>query len=88
MSTITWRVSVGFIALFLTAMLRLSCKRDDPLLAHAAAPARHRRAVERQVVAEELLAGQTLEIQVLDPADAQRLVRQVEGVLEDGEPRY
>ena len=60
----------------------------DPLLAHALTPARHRRAVEWQFMLEELLAAQILEIGVLNPTRAQRLVRQVEGVLEDRQPGH
>ena len=47
------------------------------LLAQALAPARQRRAVEGQLVAEALLAAEVLVIGVLDPARAQHLVRQV-----------
>src|SRR5438552_13054343 len=39
-------------------------------------------------MAEELLAAQILEIRVLHPARAQLLVRQVEGVLENGKARH
>ena len=35
-------------------------QRDELLLAHALAPARQRRAVERQLVTEELLAAEQL----------------------------
>lgn len=63
-------------------------QRAQPLLAHAAPPARHRRAVEGQVVAEELFAAEILEIGVLHPAGAQLLVRQVEGMFEDRQPRH
>jgi hypothetical protein len=46
-------------------------------LAQALAPARQRRAVEGQFVAEALLAAEVLVIRVLHPARAQHLVRQV-----------
>ena len=63
-------------------------QRVETLLAHALAPARDRRAVERQFVAEELLAAEELEVGVLDPARAQRLVGQIVRVLEDRQPRH
>src|SRR5450432_2954542 len=52
------------------------------------APARHRRAIEHQPMLEKLLAAEVLVIGVLDPAFAQRLIRQVIGVLEDGQPGH
>ena len=58
-------------------------QRDELLLAHALAPARQRRSVERQLVTEELLATEELEVRVLDPARAEVLVRQIARVLED-----
>ena len=63
-------------------------QRHELLLAHALAPARQRGAVEHQPVLEELLAAEVLEIRVLDPALAQRLVGEVVHVLEDGKPRH
>ena len=63
-------------------------QRRQPLLAHALAPARQRRAVEHQLVLEELLAAEELVIRVLDPALAQHLVGQIVGVLEDRQPRH
>ena len=63
-------------------------QRLQPLLAHAVAPARQRRAIEHQPVLEELLAAEELVIGVLDPALAQHLVGQVIGVLEDRQPRH
>ena len=63
-------------------------QRDELLLAHPLAPARQRRAVERQLVPEELLAAEELEIRVLDPALAELLVGQVVRVLEDRQPRH
>jgi hypothetical protein len=50
--------------------------------------ARQRRAVEHQPMLEELLAAEVLEIRVLGPALAQRLVAEVIGVFEDGKPRH
>ena len=63
-------------------------QRDELLLAHPLAPTRQRRAVEGRLVPKELLAAEQLEIRVLDPALAQRLVRQVMHVLEDRQPRH
>ena len=63
-------------------------QRDEPLLPHALAPARQRRAVEGKLMAEELLAAEQLVIRVLDPALAQHLVREVVHVLEDRQPRH
>ena len=45
-------------------------QRHQPLSAHALAPAGQRRAVERRLVLEKLLAAEMLEIGVLDPAIA------------------
>ena len=63
-------------------------QRDKPLLAHALAPARQRRAVEGQLVLEDLLAAEQLVIGVLDPACAQILVGEIVHVLEDRKPRH
>ena len=63
-------------------------QRDELLLAHALAPARHRRAVERQRVLKELLAAEQLIIRVLDPALAQNLIGEVVHMLEDRQPRH
>ena len=63
-------------------------QRDELLLAHALAPARHRRAVERQRVLKELLAAEQLIIGVLDPALAQNLVGQIVHMLEDRQARH
>jgi hypothetical protein len=52
-------------------------QRGQFLLAHALAPACHRRAIKRQPMTEELLATEQLIIGVLQPALAQHLVRQV-----------
>jgi hypothetical protein len=43
-------------------------QRDELVLAHALAPARQRRTVEGELVAEELLAAEQLVVRVLDPA--------------------
>ena len=56
------------------------------LLAHALAPARHRRAVEHQRVLKELLAAEQLIIGVLDPALAQNFVGEIVHMLEDRQP--
>ncbi len=63
-------------------------QRDQVFLAQPLPPARHRRAVERELVPEHLLAAEELVIRVLDPALAQRLVRQVVHVLQDEEPGH
>jgi hypothetical protein len=60
-------------------------ERDQLVLAHALTPAGQRRTVERERVAEELLAAEQLIIRVLDPALAQDLVGEVAHVLEDGQ---
>src|SRR6185437_2796135 len=51
-------------------------------------PARQRRAVEGQLVLEELLAAEELVIGVLDPARAQILVGEIVHMLEDRKPRH
>jgi hypothetical protein len=58
-------------------------QRLQPLLAHAGAPARQRRAIEHQPMLEELLAAEVLVIRVLDPALAQHFIGQIISVLED-----
>ena len=63
-------------------------RRDELLLAHPLASARQRRAVERLLVAEELLAAEELQVGVLNPARAELLVGQIVRVLEDREPRH
>ena len=60
-------------------------ERQQPLLAEALAPARQRRALERQLVLKELLATEQLEIRVLQPARTERLVGEIVQVLEDGQ---
>jgi len=49
---------------------------------------RHRRAIERQLVAEAQFAAEELVIRVLQPARAQHLVRQIVHVLQDEQPRH
>jgi hypothetical protein len=49
-------------------------QRRQALLAEPLAPARHRRAIEGQLVPEHMLAAEILEVRVLDPARAERLV--------------
>ncbi|MGF6430983.1 hypothetical protein AB7M47_008101 [Bradyrhizobium elkanii] len=58
-------------------------QRDELLLAEPLAPARHRRSIERQPVAEAQLAAEVLIIGVLDPAAAQHLIREIVHVLQD-----
>jgi hypothetical protein len=58
-------------------------QRDELLLAEPLAPARHRRSIERQPVAEAQLAAEVLVIGVLDPAGAQHLIREIVHVLQD-----
>ena len=61
-------------------------QRHQLRLAEPLPPARQGRAVERQLVAEAQLATEVLIIRVLEPARAQRLVREVVHVLQDEEP--
>ena len=63
-------------------------QRHELLLPHPLAPARQRRAVEGQLVLEELLAAEQLVVGVLDPARAQILVGEIVHVLEDRKPRH
>jgi hypothetical protein len=58
------------------------------ILAQALAPARQRRAVERQLVAERQLAAEVLVIRVLQPARAQHLVAEVVHVLQNEQPSH
>ena len=60
----------------------------DALLPHPLPPAGHRGAVEGQIVPEEGLAAEELEIRVLHPAGAELLVREIERMLEDRQPRH
>ena len=81
--------SAGLAAPVRVATARLSwISADELLLAHPLAPARQRRAVEGQLVPEELLAAEELIIGVLDPARAQILVGEIVHVLEDRQPRH
>jgi hypothetical protein len=61
---------------------------DQLLFAQALAPMGQRRAVERQFVTEAQFAAEELVIRVLQPARAQRLVRQIVHVLQDQQPGY
>ena len=63
-------------------------QRRQTLLAHALAPAGHRRTVQRKPVAEKLLATEVLVIGVLKPASANLVVGKVVGVLENMQPRH
>jgi hypothetical protein len=63
-------------------------QRRQALLPHPLAPARQRRAVEGQLVLEDLLAAEELVIGILDPARAQILVGEIMHVLEDRQPRH
>ena len=63
-------------------------QRDKALLAHPLAPARQRRAIEGQLMLEELLAAEQLIVRVLDPARAKILVAEIVHVLEDRQPRH
>ena len=56
-------------------------QRFELLLAHALAPARQGRAIERRLVPEEFLATKILVIGVLHPAFAQHLVGEIVRVL-------
>jgi hypothetical protein len=61
---------------------------DELLLTQPLAPAGQRRAIERQLVPEYHFAAEILEIRVLDPPVAQRLVGQIVHVLEDEQPGH
>ena len=63
-------------------------QRRKPLLPHPLAPAGQRRAVEGQLVPEELLAAEQLVIGVLNPARTKILVGEIVHGLEDREPRH
>src|SRR6201987_4941358 len=62
--------------------------RGDLLLPQPLAPAGQRRAVERQLVPEHRFSAEILEIRVLYPPVAQRLVRQIVRVFEDEQPGH
>ena len=61
-------------------------QRGDLLLTQPLAPAGQRRAVKRQLVPEHRFAAEILEIRVLYPPVAQRLVRQIVHMFEDEQP--
>ena len=63
-------------------------QRRDLLLTQPLAPARQRRAVKWQLVPEHHFAAEILEIRVLYPPVAQRLVREIVHVLEDEQPGH
>src|SRR6202011_4352904 len=63
-------------------------QRGDLLLTQPLAPAGQRRAVKRQFVPEHHFAAEILEIRVLYPPVAQRLVREVVHVFEDEQPGH
>src|SRR5215467_7097311 len=63
-------------------------QRDDVLLTQPLAPARERRAIKRQLVLEHHFPAEVLEIWVLYPSVAQRLVGEVVHVLEDQQPGH
>ena len=63
-------------------------ERRDLLLTQPLAPARQRRAVKWQLVPEHHFAAEILEIRVLYPPVAQRLVREVVHVFEDEQPGH
>jgi len=88
-STTTRSRPLGPSAPVLCATERLLLKqRRERRLAEPPAPARQRRTVKRQPMLEALLAAEELIIGVLDPARAQRLVRQIVHVLEDQQPGH
>src|SRR4030095_7727429 len=63
-------------------------QRGDLLLTQPLAPARERRAIKRQLVPEHHFPAEVLEIRVLYPSLAQRLVGEVVHVLEDQQPGH
>ena len=63
-------------------------QRHELVFAHALAPARHRGAIERQLVLEEFLTTEQLIICILQPALAQPLVGEIVHVLEDRDPSH
>ncbi len=60
----------------------------QPVFAHALTPTGHRQTVEDQAVAKELFAAEELEIGILHPAIAQRLVGEVVHGLQNRQPRH
>src|SRR5271166_3094831 len=85
-STITLEKSAGLAAPVRVATDRLSwisaTRRSSPIRW------RQRRAIEGQLMLEELLAAEQLIIRVLDPARAKILVGEIVHVLEDRQPRH
>jgi hypothetical protein len=63
-------------------------QRGDLFLTQSLAPAGQRGAVKRQLVPKHHFSAEILEIRVLYPPVAQRLVREVVHVLEDQQPSY
>src|SRR5437868_14633210 len=63
-------------------------QRGDLLLTQPLAPARQRRAIKWQLVPEHHLPTEVLEIRVLHPSLAQRLVGEVVHMLENEQPGY
>src|SRR5438132_796966 len=63
-------------------------QRDGLLFTQPLAPARERRAIKRQLVPEHHFPAEVLEIRVLYPSLAQRLVGEVVHVLEDQQPSH
>src|SRR5438067_3807190 len=63
-------------------------QRDDLLLTQPLAPARERRAIKWQLVPEHHFPTEVLEIRVLHPSLAQRLVGEVVHMLENEQPGY
>ena len=85
----TWEKSAGLAAPVRVATDRLSwISAARRLFPHPLAPAGQRRAVEGQLVLEELLSAEQLVIGILDPARAQILVGEIMHVLENREPRH
>src|SRR5438067_6531970 len=63
-------------------------QRDDLLLTQPLAPARERRAIKWQLVPEHHFPTEVLEIRVLHPSLAQRLVGEVVHMFENEQPGY
>jgi hypothetical protein len=63
-------------------------ERARLLLAHALTPARQRRALERKLVAKELLAAEELIVRIIQPALAQDFIGEIVRVLQDRQARH
>lgn len=63
-------------------------QRGELLLTQPLAPAGQRRAVKRQLVPEHHFSAEILEIRVLHPPVAQRLIGEIVHVFEDQQPGY